>query len=145
MKVAIPHWQGRVSPVFDVAGRVLVVEFLDGVEHSRREIDLDVDAPQLRAAGLARAGADVLICGAISRSMQLAVSAAGIELIPQTCGGIEQVLAAFAGGRLQADAFLMPGCCGRGRGRGANGRLGRCRRRGGQPRADRVDPSDQGQ
>ena len=31
MKVAIPHWQGRISPVFDVAGNVLVVEGLKGL------------------------------------------------------------------------------------------------------------------
>jgi len=26
MKVAIPHWQGRISPVFDVAGALLLVD-----------------------------------------------------------------------------------------------------------------------
>ena len=113
MKVAIPHWQGRVSPVFDVAGNVLVVEISDGVQRSRQDFTLEAEDPQLRAAGLAQTGADLLICGAISWPLEMALSAAGIDVIPQTCGDVEQVLEAFARGQLQQDAFLMPGCCGR--------------------------------
>ena len=125
MKVAIPQWQGRVSPVFDVAGKVLVVEIRDGTEHARQDIVLDSEDPQLRVARLAQAGTDVLICGAISWPLEMAVSAAGIELIPKTCGDVEQVLAAFACGQLQEDAFLMPGCCGRHRQFRARRRRGR--------------------
>lgn len=113
MKVAIPQWRGRVSPVFDVAANVLVVEVDDGVERARREAVFDVEDLQGRAARLREIGADVLVCGAISRPLELAVSAAGIEVIPQTCGDVERVLAAFIGGRLNQGAFLMPGCCGR--------------------------------
>ena len=125
MRVAIPHWQGRVSPVFDAAGHVLVVEIVNGVEHTRQDVAVSVDDPQLRAACLAQAGTELLICGAISRGLELAVLAAGIRVIPQTCGEVEQVLAAFISGQLSSDAFLMPGCCGRrrrmrsGRGSGA--------------------------
>jgi len=36
----------------------------------------------------------------------------GIEIIPQTCGEVETVLAAFAAGCFSEEAFLMPGCCG---------------------------------
>jgi predicted Fe-Mo cluster-binding NifX family protein len=125
MKVAIPHWQGRVSPVFDVAGNMLVVELRDGVELARQDVALDAEDPQLRAAGVARSGAELLICGAISWPLEMALSAAGIDVIPQTCGDVEQVLAAFAQGQLQQDAFLMPGCCGRRRQFRARRRRGR--------------------
>lgn len=114
MKVAIPHWQGRVSPVFDVAGSVLIAEIGDGAAEGREEVLLNgVEDPQVRAARLRECGADFLICGAISRSLEAAVLAAGVEIIPQTCGDVERVLAAFADGRLSQDAFLMPGCFGR--------------------------------
>jgi predicted Fe-Mo cluster-binding NifX family protein len=113
MKVAIPHWQGRVSPVFDVAANVLVVEIRDGLERSRENVALDAEDPQPRATRLAQTGAELLICGAISWPLEMALSAAGIDVIPHTCGEVEQVLAAFAHGQLQQDAFLMPGCCGR--------------------------------
>ena len=113
MKVAIPYWQGRISPVFDVAGNVLVVEVDDGVEQARRNVVFDVEDPQGRAARLTETGANVLVCGAISRPLEMAVSSAGMEVISQICGDLECVLAAFIDGRLGQGAFLMPGCCGR--------------------------------
>jgi len=118
MKVAIPQWQGRVSPVFDVAGNVLVVEVDNGVEQTRREVVFDAEALQRRAVRLAETGANVLVCGAISWPLEMAIVATGIEVVPQTCGNIEGVLAAFIEGRLDQYAFLMPGCCGRRRRRG---------------------------
>ncbi|MFP4053828.1 MAG: NifB/NifX family molybdenum-iron cluster-binding protein [Phycisphaerae bacterium] len=111
MKVAIPHWQGRISPVFDVAGRVLLVDVVDGAALSRRDVALESEDPQQRAADLANLGGELLICGAISRQMEMALSAVGIEVIPQTCGEVEEVLVAFTQGRLPQEAFLMPGCC----------------------------------
>ena len=138
MKVAIPHWQGRVSPVFDVAGNVLLVDVDDGAERARQNLAMDQDQPQDRSALLRQQGATVLICGAISWPMELALSAAGIEVVSHRCGEVEQVLAAFIGGQLNENAFLMPGCCGRRRwGQGGQGGPagrggGRCRRRGGR-------------
>jgi len=112
-RVAIPHWQGRVSPVFDVAGNVLLVDVADGTEQARQNVAVDGEQPRAREHLLSEHGATVLICGAISWPLEMALSAAGIEVIPQTCGDIDQVLTAFIDGRLNQDAFLMPGCCGR--------------------------------
>ncbi|MFW6062431.1 MAG: NifB/NifX family molybdenum-iron cluster-binding protein [Planctomycetota bacterium] len=116
IKLAIPHWQGRVSPVFDVAGRVLLVEIDGGQQQARQEFAFTAEDPRGRAARLAETGADVLVCGAISRPLEMALSAAGIEVIPQICGEVQRVLAAFIDGRLSGREFLMPGCCGQRRG-----------------------------
>jgi predicted Fe-Mo cluster-binding NifX family protein len=93
---------------------------------------------------LAETGADVLICGAISRPLELAVQTAGIELISQVCGDIEQVIATFVSGEFHPDDFLMPGCCGRRQQLRAGQRAGRpCRRQGqrqGRGRAKRMNP-----
>jgi predicted Fe-Mo cluster-binding NifX family protein len=113
MKVAIPHWQGRVSPVFDVAGNVLLVEVAKGREFGRQHVQLSTQDPQRRAQRLAQLGADVLICGAISWPLQMALSVVGVEVIAEVCGDVEQVLAAYVNGQLNEEAFLMPGCCGR--------------------------------
>ena len=113
MKVAIPHWQGRVSPVFDVASHVLLVDVDAGMERRRQDVYLDADGPRARASLLADLGADVLVCGAISRQQETALSAGGVRVIPQVCGDVEEVLLAFSNGRLSHDAFLMPGRCGR--------------------------------
>ena len=138
MKIAIPQWQGRVSPVFDVAGNVLVVEVDSGVEQTRQDVIFDVEAPQARAARLmetgAKEGANVLVCGAISWPLEMAIATAGIEVIPQICGDVTCVLEAFIEGRLDQGAFLMPGCCGRRRRfQGGGNRGGRARGRMGGP------------
>jgi predicted Fe-Mo cluster-binding NifX family protein len=125
MRVAIPHWYGRVSPVFDVAGNLFLVDVVDGKEQARQNVAIDAEQPQARADLLAEHGVTVLICGAISWPLERALSAAGIEVIPQTCGDVGQVLAAFTNGQLQQDAFLMPGCCGRRRQFRARCRRGR--------------------
>lgn len=130
MKVAIPHWQGRVSPVFDVANRLLLVDATDGQEAGRAEVPLTGIDPAQRAGELARSGADILICGAISRPLEAAVSSRGIEVIAQVCGQVEEVLRAFREGRLSDPGFLMPGCCGRRRRSRGGHAGGRGRKRG---------------
>ena len=92
---------------------MLVVEIDSGVEQARQDVVFDVEAPQARAARLIETGANVLVCGAISWPLEMAIAAAGIEVIPQICGDVTSVLAAFIEGRLDQGAFLMPGCCGR--------------------------------
>ncbi len=111
--------------MFDVAGNVLVVEIDRGVEQARQDVVFDVEAPQARAARLIETGANVLVCGAISWPLEMAIATVDIEVIPQICGDVTCVLAAFIEGRLDQGAFLMPGCCGRRRrfqGRGNRGR-----------------------
>lgn len=125
MNVAIPHWQGRVSPVFDVARQVLLVAVGPTGERTSRDVALPCDDPQERATFLAGTGAEVLICGAISRPLEMALAAAGIRVIPQTCGAVSDVLDAFFTGELTGGAFRMPGCCGRRRRR--QGRRGDAR------------------
>jgi predicted Fe-Mo cluster-binding NifX family protein len=142
MNLAIPSLEGRVSPVFDVAQSVVLVE-LDGDEELRRQtVPLHSQDVARRAAELSQHGVHVLICGAISRPLEAMLHAAGIRVIPQTCGPVEDVLGAFVGGRLNDRVFLMPGCCGRrrrgwcGTGRGRRfqrGQGSRVRRGGRQP------------
>jgi predicted Fe-Mo cluster-binding NifX family protein len=127
MKVAIPQWQGRVSPVLDVAERVLVVDLTAEGELSRQDAALAAGGPLERARDLRQMGAEVLICGAISRPLELALDSAGVQVIPHICGQVEEVLAAFINGQLDAGGFLMPGCRGRRRRfRAGRRRGGRC-------------------
>ena len=125
MRVAIPVFDGRISPVFDAARRLLLVDIENGREVWRTE--QVVEEPELgpRARRVAEFGADMLICGAISRPLEAMLLSAGVEVVPQTCGQAEDVLRAFMSGQLTEQAFLMPGCCGRRRrfrgGRAASG------------------------
>lgn len=127
MIVAIPVWQGRVSPVFDVAGQLLVVELNGSVESARRHETLPDEAPQRRAQRLRALGVETLICGAVSRPLETLLVADGIEVIPRICGEAEEVLRAFLSAELQDDQFAMPGCCSQKRRRHRGG-FGRNRR-----------------
>lgn len=126
MRIAIAEYAGRVSPVLDVARTLLLVEMDGSVERSRRSVSLHGEAIPVRVSGVVAAGPDVLICGAVSRPLATALRVAGVEVIPQVCGAVDEVLGAYLSGQLESAAYLMPGCCGRGRlrgrGRGFGGR-----------------------
>jgi predicted Fe-Mo cluster-binding NifX family protein len=113
VKVAIPTWNGRVSPVLDVARHLLVVDVETNAEVARREVGLDETHLAVRSKRICELGVEVLICGALSRPLEAMLTSAGMRLIPQTCGPVEDVLQAFLAGQLASEAFLMPGCCGR--------------------------------
>jgi predicted Fe-Mo cluster-binding NifX family protein len=110
MKIAIPNWQGRISPVFDEATRLVLVETGQGREVRREIQTLTCFDPWGRAREILLLGAQVLICGAISRPLEMALHGAGITVIARTCGPVEEVLAAFMSGQVESEAYRMPGC-----------------------------------
>ncbi|HOJ56191.1 MAG TPA: NifB/NifX family molybdenum-iron cluster-binding protein [Phycisphaerae bacterium] len=132
--MAIPQWHGRVSPVFDVAANLLLIEVAGAAENDRREIALTSQDPTRRARQVAELAVNVLICGAISWPLELALRSRGIEVISQICGPVGEVVQSFLLGKLADGAFRMPGCCGRRR-RGRPGNDHRCRK--GQAEAPR--------
>ena len=126
MRIAVPNLDGRVSPVFDVARSLVLVDVDHARETARSQEVLEATDIFRRAERVKQLGVDVVICGAVSRPLEAVLEAAGIQVFCQTCGAVEDVLAAFLGGRLSESSFLMPGCCGR---RGALGAMRRRRRR----------------
>jgi predicted Fe-Mo cluster-binding NifX family protein len=113
MNVAIPTLENRVSPVFDVAQTVILVELNDHRELRRQTLTMHSQDLTRRVGELSQHDVNVLICGAISRPLEAMLGAVGIRVIPQTCGAVEEVVLAFVAGRLNDRAFIMPGCCGR--------------------------------
>ncbi|MCK4236711.1 MAG: dinitrogenase iron-molybdenum cofactor biosynthesis domain-containing protein, partial [Candidatus Krumholzibacteria bacterium] len=86
MKVAITIWNDRISPVFDTAGRILVVEIEGGEERSRQEHLLEEIYPPWRVRRLKNLGVEVLICGAVSNPVAALIDSAGIRLVPWVSG-----------------------------------------------------------
>ncbi len=130
MLIAVPNCQGRVSPVFDVATRLVLVHLKGEAELERRDVVLFEKEPELIVRSLGELGVEVLICGAISQGLQAALELVGIRVLAQVCGDIEAVVAAYRTKRLNRQEFAMPGCwrrpwqplrrgarCRRGRGR----------------------------
>ena len=124
MKVAVPVWQGRVSPVFDVAGQLLLVELADNREVARSSQTVAETTAEERARKVAKIGVETLICAGISQSLETSLADHGVRVVARICGNVEEVLAAFVAGRLREERFAMPGCCGqrRRRHRGGCGR-----------------------
>ena len=113
MKIAVAHWQGRISPVFDVSHRLCVIEIAEGRELRRDEATVTSVDPFERAKEVAELGICILLCGAVSHVLERALACAGIKVIGFLCGDMESVIAAYCCGRLTGEVFMMPGCCGK--------------------------------
>jgi len=115
-----------VSPVFDVAARLVLVRLKGQAELERKDVVLFEKQPDGIVRSLGELGIQVLVCGAISQGLQLALEQVGIRVVPRICGGLDSVIAAYRLGTLGQPEFAMPGCCGR---RWESGRRrGRCRK-----------------
>lgn len=110
MKVALPIWQGQVSSVFDFAHKMLLVELENGIEKERKEIDLAEQSGLKRADKLKQLRVDILICGAISRSLADMLNSLRIQVLPCVRGSSEEVLNAYKTGHLSIPKYVMPGC-----------------------------------
>ncbi len=110
MRIAIPVWMDRVSPVFDVAKHLLLIDIEDSTEVARELKTLTENQLTDRAQYVADLGVEVLICGAISRPLELILGARSVGVVPHVCGATEEILSAFLGGKINDRRFLMPGC-----------------------------------
>lgn len=117
MRAAVAVWEGRISPVFDVSRRILVLDVEERVIRTRSEEDLADQEPFRKAGRLRELGIETLICGAISRPMFQLLASFGIRVIPFTAGEVEEVIRTWLEGRLPNPRFAMPGFRCRGFGR----------------------------
>ncbi|MFH2045588.1 MAG: NifB/NifX family molybdenum-iron cluster-binding protein [Pseudomonadota bacterium] len=110
MRIAIPIWYDKVSPVLDTASKLLIVEVEDGKESARYEIYLDEPEISRRCARIQGWDVDILICGAVSRPFWRLLEASGIDIIQNISGHTEDVLNAYLKGNILRSGFVMPGC-----------------------------------
>jgi predicted Fe-Mo cluster-binding NifX family protein len=108
-RIAIPDWAGRVSPVFDAAQQVLVVDCVNGVESGRHSMIMGHSNPELRAVQLADWGVDVLVCGAVSQTLRRGIAALGIDVIDGVCGETAEVLRVVLSEGAFPAALRLPG------------------------------------
>jgi predicted Fe-Mo cluster-binding NifX family protein len=108
MRVAISTWKGRISPVFDVARTLLILEIAEGeiVEKCEQSIG---DSPAVRIEKIAEAGVQALLCGAISQSLAEMLAARGVKVVPFISGDVDEVVRAYVDGKLDSPRFAMPG------------------------------------
>lgn len=111
MRVAIAHYNGRISPLFDASRSIALAES-EGYGMPIRIItylNIDTDDMHQRIHLLKEHGVDALICGAISRPLEEALYGQGFEIDSFVSGDIEDVLYAWSRGSLRHQMFSMPG------------------------------------
>jgi len=109
VRVAIPIFRLRVSPVFDSCTRVLLVDVEHNNEIERSETYLDELSMTERVTILQKLKVKTIICSGISDMLQNMLQSVKINLITGVVGEIEQVVAAYLSKRLNEPQFHMPG------------------------------------
>ncbi len=109
MRIGVPIWGSRVSPVFDAAGRLLIVDVESGRVAKRLEEGIADFFPARKVRRLRELGVEVLICGGISAPLAAMIEAAGIRVTAWVSGDVEEVIRAYLSGMPPDPRFLMPG------------------------------------
>ena len=109
IRIAIPIFHNRVSPVLDTCIRLLIIDFEKKIEVERREISFDIYSQSERFEILKKLNPNAIICCGISEVFDKMLQSAGIRLICGIVGDVDQVLEAFLCNRIDAPCFRMPG------------------------------------
>ena len=112
MKVALPYWHKRISPVLDSSNNFLIVDIEDSNQMGELRVNLDGKSTFDKVRVLKDQGVVLILCGAISEHCRCTFVSNGIEVIPWLKGDISYVIGAFIKGRLNEPGLLMPGCRG---------------------------------
>ncbi|MDD3890121.1 MAG: hypothetical protein PHT79_07805 [Syntrophomonadaceae bacterium] len=103
MIIAISYWQNCIAPVFDVSESLLIVDMEDNLVKRYTSVRLDYDLPFARARELLDSEVEVLICGAISQTLKMAVSGQNIKIISNVFGPLDNILLRYINGDLTGD------------------------------------------
>ncbi len=107
-KIAITVWQDRISPVFDSSQWLQVFDASGESVDSRLE-HIGDQSPLARVERLKDLDVDILICGAITRSLHMALVSSGMDVYPFVCGDVNTVLHDLLQNRKIDSRFAMPG------------------------------------
>jgi predicted Fe-Mo cluster-binding NifX family protein len=110
MKIAISIWEDKVSPVFDTALKLLVIEFEDRKEISRLELHIGEEDLLWKCHKIQEVTVDVIICGAVSHLFLNMLKGIGINVIQHISGKTEEIIEAYLKDDIYNARFLMPGC-----------------------------------
>ena len=109
MKIALPIWDDHISPVFDTAAHILLVEG-KSIQFSKKE-NISVESLSLfqRIDLLKKLDLDIFICGGITHATLENIRSQNIKTIPFICGNVDQILDAVLKGKNIKSLFSMPG------------------------------------
>jgi predicted Fe-Mo cluster-binding NifX family protein len=110
MRIIVPIWEDKISPVLDTASKLLILDTADDNSISRTETLFDEQDMSRRCFRICKLAADIVICGAVSRTFSERLKASGIHMIQGISGKTEDIIDAYFNGNLRQSRFLMPGC-----------------------------------
>jgi predicted Fe-Mo cluster-binding NifX family protein len=108
-RLAATVWEERISPLFEVSERALLLTVHDGKPVGRLEVALPPGGGEAKLAFLRGLGVDTVLCGAISRAVAERADALHLRVVPFLAGEIEEVLNAYLRDRLPSRRLAMPG------------------------------------
>ena len=109
IRIAIPIFHKRVSPVLDTCTRLLIIDIDQEIEINRQEISLEKFSLIERFNLTKKMNVNVIICCAISEMMDHMIHGTDIQLICGIVGDVQQVLAAYLSTQLDDASFHIPG------------------------------------
>ena len=109
LRVGIPIFESRVSPVLDACNRMLLIDFEGGREIKRMEISLEKTNLIERIDVFTRWGIQQIICSGVSDLMCKYLVAKKIKLISGVAGELDKIIHAYICNRLNDACFKMPG------------------------------------
>ncbi len=109
IRIAIPVFNNRVSPVLDACTQISVFDYEHKNEVKRHTLWVDGFSLSERLASLAKLEVNVVICCGISDVLNKLLKSKNIRVIAGRVGEIEEVVEAFFGNQLDNECFLMPG------------------------------------
>ena len=109
-RIALTIWGERISPLFDVSRRLMVVDVEGGEAGVNEEDLLFGHSIAGKVSRLSDLHIQTLICGAISKELSRLVTSHGIRVIAFVAGDKKEVLSAYLQGEDLPRRFRMPGC-----------------------------------
>lgn len=110
MKIALTVWGRWISPVFDSAQTLLIVNIDNGRVSDSQQVPFDAECPQALVKLLNKLGVSRLICGAISEYPAKILESESLQLTPFITGCIDEIVHELSKGKSISRSYLMPGC-----------------------------------
>ncbi len=114
MKIAITIWGKLISPVFDSAQTLSVVEIESNKVVNSQQVPFNAGQPLALLELLNKLEVSHLICGAISEFPARILENEALKLVPFISGCADDVIRELVKGNPIIPMFLMPGCKRRG-------------------------------
>jgi len=109
MKLAMPVWEKDISTVLDFSEYLLIVEIEGREVKGRSCVNWSLYNDSMKLSLMKEGEVSILLCGAVSRAMQIMIENSGIDLIPCLRGRTEVILKAYLEGNLHDERFRLPG------------------------------------